>query len=104
MLQVNGDSEAQRSLIDDYLTESDDILQMLTAALAARDRGQIRSLAHTWRSTCALLGAVPLATLLQQVEHDDESATSGQQLSQAIEVEYERVKRSLNRLKSAALN
>ncbi|HEX8509513.1 MAG TPA: response regulator [Propionibacteriaceae bacterium] len=104
MLQVNGDPEAQRSLIDDYLTESDDILQMLTAALAARDRRQVRSLAHTWRSTCALLGAVPLATLLQQVEHDDESATSGQQLSQAIEVEYERVKRSLNRLKSAALN
>ena len=93
------DGSALDELIGGYLTESSDTVHELAVAVAADDMSTIMRLAHTWKSTAAILGATTLAALLAQAEGaalrapDDLTA-----LTAEIEQEHDRVTAHLRRL------
>lgn len=99
------DNEVLLEVVDRYLEESPNLLEelreMLTSVPAhSLPQGQIKELqrvAHTLKSTSAMLGASNLAQLCQEMEtntSDSALADSASLLSQ-IETEYERVRTAL---------
>jgi HPt (histidine-containing phosphotransfer) domain-containing protein len=102
--QLNGNLEAREDLINDYLNEADQLMVLLTDLVDQGDGARIKSLAHTWRSTSALLGANRLAAMLRRLEQAaKEFSQDCAPLASEIEVEYAQVREFLVRLSSAVL-
>ncbi|HEX8509631.1 MAG TPA: response regulator, partial [Propionibacteriaceae bacterium] len=102
--QLNGNLEAREDLINDYLNEADQLMVLLMDLVDQGDGARIKSLAHTWRSTSALLGANRLAAMLRRLEQAaKEFSQDCAPLASEIEVEYAQVREFLVRLSSAVL-
>lgn len=67
-LQVSGDNELLRNVIQIYLSHSQTLIQKLGEAVAADDAMGIMEAAHTLKSSSAQLGAARLAKVLFELE------------------------------------
>ncbi len=95
----DADGSAVRQLISTYLVSAETLVPDLTAAVASGDHTAVASLAHALSSATALVGARPLAVLLQQTQvaaHHQPSELLG--LSARISAECPRVVESLREL------
>jgi HPt (histidine-containing phosphotransfer) domain-containing protein len=105
MVQLGDDADARvrDEVIGSYLTDAEDYLRRLTAAVEASDVVTAGICAHTLRSTSALLGAVRLAEMLQQTEDLAAASPTGDLAASVVlaQAEYDRVLGSLRRLTTA---
>jgi PAS domain S-box-containing protein len=105
MVQLGDDADARvrEEVIGSYLTDAEDYLRRLTAAVEASDVVTAGICAHTLRSTSALLGAVRLAEMLQQTEDLAAASPTGDLAASVVlaQAEYHRVLGSLRRLTTA---
>ncbi len=99
-----GSDELLHEFIEVYLKESLDITETLREAMGQGDRAQARAMAHKLKSSSAIVGAASLSGMLKELEEFCEngpSAHSGngnnyaQGLMDAIEREYEAVRREM---------
>ncbi|MBR8828691.1 MAG: response regulator [Gomphosphaeria aponina SAG 52.96 = DSM 107014] len=97
-----GDDPLELSaVIDSYLEDSSLYLKNIKIATEKTDAQGLEMVAHTWKSSSALLGALNLAKLCIELEN---LATAKiwvevNEIIAKIEAEYERVKRELEQLK-----
>ena len=82
----------RRMLLDTYLVDGGPRMAELQTAAARGDLGRVQDVAHAMKSSSALLGVLPLAKLLQEVE---DAARAGdpdvRPLTERAAAEYERV-------------
>jgi CheY-like chemotaxis protein/signal transduction histidine kinase len=79
-------------MITSYLQEGTDQAMQLTDAAAAQDSATFAAVAHTWRSSSALIGATTIASLLSEAEAAArQSSMQLPSLAQSIVAEYHRV-------------
>ncbi|MDX2270681.1 MAG: response regulator [Cyanobacteriota bacterium] len=85
-----------RSIVNDYLESSQQLLATLETALAARDTVTFRQAAHTLKSSSATLGAIPLANTCRALEHaaHQGSLPDSQMLADLMQ-SYQQVKTAL---------
>jgi diguanylate cyclase (GGDEF)-like protein len=92
----------RESLLDSYLQQSGAQIAELVVAALDDDRGTVARLAHTVRSSSALLGATVLAQLLEEAE---QVAVGGSadltERGQRIQAEYERVAATMTELQAS---
>lgn len=96
----SGQTGLRDVLLGSYLDEGSAQIARLLMAVTEGDTDNVASLAHTLRSTSALLGATDLATMLLGVEtaaRTDPAAMAG--LARKIEHEHTRVATALLRLR-----
>jgi signal transduction histidine kinase/CheY-like chemotaxis protein/HPt (histidine-containing phosphotransfer) domain-containing protein/HAMP domain-containing protein len=89
-------------LIDLFLGDTPPVLEKLRVAIAAETADTVFHLAHTLKSTCANLGAKPLAArceLLEAAARSGQLQDGAEQLHQ-IEVMYSRVEPALQALRT----
>ncbi|HYP44051.1 MAG TPA: response regulator [Propionibacteriaceae bacterium] len=104
LTQMSSDPLGQQEIIDQYLAEAGQQVVVLMDLLRSGDLGQMKAVAHTWRSTSALLGARRLAKLLHALEQAaDERPAECRDLAHQVETEFGEVKQSLNRRIAVAL-
>lgn len=97
--QLDDDYEMRDEIVGTYLEEGDRQTASLTAAAHAGRGAEVAAIAHSLRSTSALLGADPLRDLLLQIEEAARTPPdSCVPLARLIEAEYARVKTTLTRL------
>jgi PAS domain S-box-containing protein len=65
---VYPDGEALREFVGEFLADSAERLQALTAAVDEADAGAVRWVAHAWRGACGLVGAMQLSAALSDLE------------------------------------
>lgn len=65
---LGGDQEILEELVDDFIRDTPDLLAEMRQALAATDLPVLLRTAHTLKSTSAVLGALPLSRLSQELE------------------------------------
>ncbi len=84
-------------MIDCYLEDAPKLLSAIALAIARRDPTQLRSSAHTLKSSSATLGATTLANLCRNLEVMSRSGSTdyGTDPLSQLEAEYERVKTAL---------
>jgi len=91
------DGSMRHSLIDSYLADGEDFVDRLVAAALTGDRATTASIAHALRSSSALLGALPLASLLERLEEAGrQSMCDLHPLALLAKTEYGRVSQSLS--------
>ncbi len=90
--QLGDSGEAmRRTLLDTYLLEGDQRMAELRMAVDREDCTTIRSVAHTMKSSSALLGVVRLSVLMQQIEDAARAKTRDvPALAVLVEAEYAR--------------
>lgn len=97
--QLGDDNKIRDEIVGTYLEESDRQTISLTAAAHAGRGAEVDAIAHSLRSTSALLGADPLRDLLLQIEQAARTPPdSCVPLARLVEAEYARVKITLTRL------
>jgi HPt (histidine-containing phosphotransfer) domain-containing protein len=85
-------AEMRRALWDSYRQDGDPQVALLSAAAAANDAATVSRLAHGLKSSSAILGARPLAELLQQTEDAAHAGTTRLvALARLVAAEYGRV-------------
>jgi CheY-like chemotaxis protein/HPt (histidine-containing phosphotransfer) domain-containing protein/anti-sigma regulatory factor (Ser/Thr protein kinase) len=93
------DDSAFGELINTYILDGAVSVTELTAAVANDDLEVVRTLAHSWRSSSALVGAITLAGLLEQAEESANSAAANlPRITEQIVTEHARVAASLEPL------
>jgi CheY-like chemotaxis protein len=86
------DGEFLLEMITSYLQEGTDQAMRLTDAAVGQDSAAFAAVAHTWRSTSALIGATVLASLLAEAEAAARrSSTELSSLARSMVAEYNRV-------------
>lgn len=99
LVQLGGETAMQRDLVDSYLTESAEQVAAMLAGILGGDVQTVAGVAHSLRSSSALLGAVALAALLVDVETAARTAPAGLAgLGPRLEAEYARVAADLAQL------
>lgn len=63
------DADFETELLGMFLTEADDSLQQLGAAIASEDIPATEDIAHSLRGASANVGAIALAHVASQIEH-----------------------------------
>jgi signal transduction histidine kinase/DNA-binding response OmpR family regulator/HPt (histidine-containing phosphotransfer) domain-containing protein len=96
----NGEPDALRQLIDDFLIDTPSLLHILQDSVAAGQLTDARRAAHTLTSDSATFGATTLAALCQQAESlcHDGSMQMLPLLIAEIAAEYNRVRQALQAL------
>jgi signal transduction histidine kinase/DNA-binding response OmpR family regulator len=77
-LMIGDDVREQCSLLDLFLETSEPVLELIDAALAKRDSGELRRATHNLRGSALSVGAVTVAESAQRMEeiaHDGDWAT-----------------------------
>ncbi|HEY6223744.1 MAG TPA: EAL domain-containing protein, partial [Gemmatimonadales bacterium] len=92
-----GGERILESAVQAYLRESTEGLRTLRSACVAGDRDTAQRIAHTLRSSSAMLGAARLSSLYQEMEQEAASASAAQltRRLEAIQKEYVEVEREL---------
>lgn len=87
-------------LVNCYLADSPDLVQMLQTALEGEDRVSMRHIAHTLKSSSASIGALPLSRLCAQVEATDDTTPISQLDGQveAVLTAFRHLRSSLSQL------
>jgi HPt (histidine-containing phosphotransfer) domain-containing protein len=99
--ELGGDA-ARNGLIETYLDDADKRITDLGAAVAVDDATAVGRAAHGLRSSSALLGALPLAALLQGTEAAVQAGGGDLHFMGAeIETEYHRVASVLRQVGAA---
>ncbi len=100
MEQVGGNGQDMRDdLIQSYLDESLEQVQQLAEAARAFDAATVASIAHSLRSTSAMVGARRLVLLLLHVEQVARTTPGNvPSVKEAVTMEYERVAAALRDL------
>jgi len=93
---VNND-QVLAGVVDRYIEESPDLLQSLTEALAQGEAEVLHRVAHTLKSTSAMLGATSLSQLCQELElsGQNRSLASLDAMVYQVKTEYEKVQTAL---------
>ncbi len=65
-----GDAEFEREILHEFLAGSARLLASLGEAVAARDREQMRQVAHSLKGSCWTVGAKPLGSACERLERD----------------------------------
>jgi two-component system, sensor histidine kinase and response regulator len=96
-LQRKGAPDILAKVIDHYLSESPKMIERLDNAVEAGDGELIRSIAHSFKSGSANLGALRLAELCWEMERSavDNSMVANRKILAFIDHEYEAVKSAL---------
>jgi HPt (histidine-containing phosphotransfer) domain-containing protein len=104
-LQGPDEPDFVTELIDALLAELPERLATLDARLAAGDARGIERMAHSLKSSCGNLGALPLSKLLGRVEADARNGTLDYMAARLAEVraEYQRVDPALRAQRQPAL-
>jgi CheY-like chemotaxis protein len=95
---VGGDTAFMTQLVDCYLEEALQQLQVMREAVAQGDASTLHKSAHSLKAISVSLGAVPLAQLCQALEvmgYGDRTLDASRLISQ-LNAEYERVKAALD--------
>lgn len=83
--------DMRRMLLNTFLHEGARRMVELRAAVERNDAAAVREVAHTLKSSSAVLGVLPLAALLQQAEDAARSGSASvPSLAALVEAEYER--------------
>jgi CheY-like chemotaxis protein len=93
---VNKD-EILVKVVEGYLEDTPKLLQEMAEAATKGETASLERIAHTLKSTSALLGAISMSQLCKELEangHDDSLASSAAMLSQ-VKTEYEKVEVAL---------
>ncbi|MEH2323377.1 MAG: response regulator [Nostoc sp.] len=95
--EIAGEDETfLTEIIDCYLKDSSQILEQIRVALTEGDATTLKSLAHSWKSSSAYLGATTLVLLCQEIEAIAFSEiTHVSERLHHVEAEFERVKAAL---------
>jgi len=103
VLQLSGGNYALREeLVRNYLTDATTQLETCTVAARANDRPAVAAVGHTLRSTSALVGAGPLASLLRELEQCARGTSADLvRPTRRVTAEYARVAASLEALIAA---
>jgi len=97
--QLGAADEIRDEIVGTYLDEGDRQTVSLSAAARAGRGAEVAAIAHSLRSSSALLGADPLRDLLLQIEQAARTPPdSCVPLARLVEAEYARVKTTLTRL------
>ena len=96
-LQREGAPDILGKVIDHYLSQSPDFILRMNKAIAANDGELIRSIAHSFKSGSANLGALRLAEICGEMESSGITNTIAvnKEILARIETEYEAVKLAL---------
>ena len=96
-LQREGAPDILGKVIDHYLSQSPEFIRKLNEAVAANDGEIIRSIAHTFKSGSANLGALRLAEICAEMESYGNANTMdvNKEILARIETEYEKVGNAL---------
>jgi HPt (histidine-containing phosphotransfer) domain-containing protein len=84
-------------LIDVYLEDSPNLLQLMDTAVTQTDTAAMEQAAHTLKSSSAALGAITLSKLCEELERigNSKTITSAIEIMPQVKSEYERVKAAL---------
>ncbi|MBD1897069.1 response regulator [Coleofasciculus sp. FACHB-129] len=84
-------------VIDSFLEDTPQILQVIRNAVDAGDAVALRQATHTLKSTSATLGAMTLSNLCKQLEAiaKDDTLAGAPEIASQMEAEYERVRCAL---------
>jgi len=98
--QSTGD-DFVRALIDDFLTEANEIVATLHKSLAEQDAASFHRAAHTLKSSGGYMGATALCTLSRELETigntgDITAASTAEKLEQLI-AEFQQVRAALKK-------
>lgn len=97
-LEAEGTPGLLKQLIQLFYESSADFMARLKAGLSNRNSEQLRSVAHSLKSSAAGLGARDLASLCQKLENHSTASTVDQQSSELIsqiEIELQSVLQEL---------
>ena len=100
------DTELLAELIDEYLADSDEIVEQMQAQLEKDDRIALQRAAHSLKSTSATFGVLPLAEFCKQLEdalRDDLPNVDYGMLLGEISVLHQRSRAELEREKAQRL-
>jgi CheY-like chemotaxis protein len=91
---TDGSLENLRELITLYLTQTTEQLEQLEAAVAARNAGDVRRLAHSCAGASSTCGMKRLTTMLRELERQglEGKLTTAPQLSVDANREFERIR------------
>lgn len=84
-------------LINIYLEDAPDLLQVMSTAVSQGDAAAMEQAAHTLKSSSASLGAITLSKLCVNLEKigNSKTTTGASEIMSKIQSEYERVKAAL---------
>jgi signal transduction histidine kinase/DNA-binding response OmpR family regulator len=83
--RLMGDDELAREILAEFLTDLDQQLAALRAALAAREAETVRRRAHQIKGACGNVGALAMQALALELEHGAEGATEMGRLESAYD-------------------
>ena len=101
--EVDG-ADVVREIVGLFLQHAPDQLAAVRESVGQKDAAALERAAHTFKSSCADVGALPLSALCKELEAIGRAgsvAGATEQLSQ-IETEYDRVKQVLEAEHQAA--